>query len=142
MMVEGYSAVSFNLDFTLPAEPGQERLLYASTNPGENDPASYRVPGGIITQTVYRDNYYVVNTTTFKHPLWRGQIGRIAIEHDGKIWIVTRGIGYNNYGKALNGLIPGAAPAGAYINNRFGPLMFRDLDMALKRHWESKYGGQ
>ncbi|WP_202844157.1 toxin TcdB middle/N-terminal domain-containing protein [Luteimonas saliphila] len=130
LMLDGYNAPSFGLRPQGVSAPGQDRLLYASAYAGMDLPGTYTLPGGVIRQIANRDVYMATNVTTWKHPLFPGEVNRMVIQSGGRVWAVTHGVGYNAYSSRL----------GASANLLAGPRMFRDQDRALQRAWRSKYG--
>lgn len=130
LMLEKYTAISKFVAPHPPAAPGEERLLYASLHAGMDLPLTYTVPGGVIRQVVNDRYLLATNFTTKKHPLYPGLVNRIVVESEGRIWLVTHGVGCNHYARQL----------GAFANQFAGPLLFRDLDKALIRDWRKTNG--
>ncbi|KAB8189476.1 hypothetical protein FKV24_009355 [Lysobacter maris] len=130
LMLGGYNAPSFMLKPQSVAAPGDDRLLFATRYPGMNFPSTYKIPGGIINQVANPGYFLVTNITTRAHPLYPGVIDRIVVQSGGKVWVVTHGVGYNQY----------FGRPGAFANMMAGPAMFRDQDRALARAWRARYG--
>jgi hypothetical protein len=85
------------------------------------------IPAGKIT--ISRGERWIINKTTWFHPLEGYTIRTTVCDKQGQLWIVTLGMGIGGYHiTSLGGRFRTPQRIGHWINAQKGPGIFKDLD--------------